>query len=70
MSDDEYKATQAWLFRQQLEVAAGLGLNVVIHQRNAWEDTLDILRDYTGRLRGVFHCFGGSFEQRRRRSSV
>ncbi len=40
-----------------------LGLNVVIHQRDAWEDTLAILRDYTGRLRGVFHCFGGTSAQ-------
>lgn len=56
----EYKSTQAAVFRQQLEVAVALGLNVVIHQRDAWEDTLEILRGYTGRLRGVFHCFGGT----------
>ncbi len=55
-----YKATQAEVFRQQLDAAATLGLNVVIHQRDAWTDTLDILRPYTGRLRGVFHCFGGT----------
>jgi TatD DNase family protein len=63
ISDAEYKDVQARLFRQQLDVAADLGLNVVIHQRDAWEDTLDILRDYTGRVRGVYHCFGNSFEQ-------
>jgi TatD DNase family protein len=65
MSDDEYKSIQARLFREQLEVAADLGLNVVIHQRNAWEDTVRILRDFTGRVRGVFHCFGNTFEQAR-----
>jgi TatD DNase family protein len=54
------RAAQAASFRQQLDLAAELGLNVVIHQRDAWADTLDILRAYTGRLRGVFHCFGGS----------
>ena len=54
------KARQAASFRQQLDLAADLGLNVVIHQRDAWEDTLAILRAYTGRLRGVFHCFGGT----------
>jgi len=59
----EYKVAQARLFHQQLEVAADLGLNVVIHQRDAWDDTLEILRDYTGRVRGVYHCFGNSFEQ-------
>ena len=52
--------TQARVFRAQLDLAADAGLNVVIHQRDAWEDTLAILRAYTGRLRGVFHCFGGT----------
>ena len=33
---------------------------MVIHQRDAWADTLAILGAYTGRLRGVFHCFGGT----------
>ena len=56
----DVKACQADSFRQQLDLAADLGLNVVIHQRDAWEDTLSILRPYTGRLRGVFHCFGGT----------
>jgi TatD DNase family protein len=63
MPDEEYKKRQALLFREQLELAAELGLNAVIHQRDAWEDTLEILRDFTGRVRGVFHCFGGSFER-------
>jgi TatD DNase family protein len=48
------------LFRQQLELAADLKLNVVIHQRDAWEDTLRILREFAGSVRGVFHCFGGT----------
>ena len=54
-----YQQAQATLFRQQLDLAASLGLNVIIHQRDAWEDTLAILREYNGKLRGVFHCFGG-----------
>ena len=54
------KMTQAAVFRRQLDLAVEADLNVVIHQRDAWEDTLAILRDYTGRLRGVFHCFGGT----------
>lgn len=58
-----YQARQAGFFRAQLELAVELELNVVIHQRDAWEDTLAILRPYTGRLRGVFHCFGGTPEQ-------
>ncbi len=61
--DGAYKAAQGEAFRQQLDLAAELGLNVVVHQRDAWDDTVEILRPYTGRLRAVFHCFGNQPEQ-------
>lgn len=61
--DGAYKSKQASMFEQQLDLAAELGLNVVIHQRDAWDDTLEIMKPYTGKVRGVFHCFGGSLEQ-------
>lgn len=60
---ESYKKRQAELFFQQLELAASFGLNAVIHQRDAWEDTLAVLSEFTGRVRGVFHCFGGTLEQ-------
>jgi len=63
VEDGAYKSNQADLFEEQLDLAAELGLNVVIHQRGAWEDTLEIMKPYTGKLRGVFHCFGGSLGQ-------
>jgi TatD DNase family protein len=63
IQDGAYKSRQASLFQQQLDLAAELGLNVVIHQRDAWDDTLEILKPYTEKLRAVFHCFGGSLEQ-------
>lgn len=63
LHDGAYKSKQASLFEQQLDLAAELGLNVVIHQRDAWDDTLDLMRPYEGKLRGAFHCFGGSAEQ-------
>ena len=61
--DGAYKSKQASLFEQQLDLAVELGLNVAIHQRDAWNDTLEIMRPYSGKLRGVFHCFGGTLEQ-------
>src|SRR5881398_2632246 len=61
--DGAYKAKQASLFEQQLDLAVELGFNVVIHQRDAWNDTFEIMRPYSGKLRGVFHCFGGTIEQ-------
>ena len=51
---------QEQVFRVQLELAAELGLNVVIHQRGAWEAALDGMRPFTEKVRGVWHCFGGS----------
>jgi len=61
--DGAYKSKQASLFQQQLDLAVELRLNVVIHQRDAWNDTLEILRDYGRQVSGVFHCFGGTREQ-------
>ncbi len=61
--DGAYKSKQASLFQQQLDLAVELGLNAVIHQRDAWEDTLKLMQPYTGKLRGVFHCFGGALDQ-------
>jgi len=60
-SDDanaRYKQRQADVFRQQLEIAIEFGLNCVIHQRDAFDDTLAQLTPFSGRTRGVFHCFG------------
>jgi TatD DNase family protein len=55
--NERCKAKQADLFRQHLEVAAELGVNCVIHQRDALEDVLAQLQPFAGRVRGVFHCF-------------
>ena len=64
------KRRQSDLFRRQLELTAELGLNAVIHQRDSWDDTLKILGEFTGQVRGVFHCFGGTIEQAREVSSL
>jgi len=61
--DGAYKSKQASLFQQQLDLAVELGLNAVIHQRDAWEDTLKMVQPYAGKLRGVFHCFGGTLDE-------
>jgi TatD DNase family protein len=60
-----YKSRQAEIFRQQMEVAAELGLNCIIHQRDAFDDTLAQMRPFVGKLRGVFHCFSESAERLR-----
>jgi TatD DNase family protein len=63
--DTRYKQKQADIFRQQMEVAAELGLNCVIHQRTAWDETIAQMKPFIGRTRGVFHCFGESVERMR-----
>lgn len=64
--DEPLKNRQAQLFRQHLEVAAELGLNCVIHQRDSLEDTLSQLGPFADRVRGVFHCFANDAAAMRR----
>jgi TatD DNase family protein len=59
-ADLHYKQRQAEIFQQQLEVAAEVGLNAIIHQRASFDDTLAQLKPFAGKVRGVFHCFGES----------
>ncbi len=53
-------------FTRHLEIAAELNLPVIIHSRQAFDETIEILSKYGSGLRGVvFHCFSGSAEQGR-----
>lgn len=49
--------------RKQIELAMELDLPVIFHDREAHEDTLNLMRQY--RPRGVVHCFSGSAEMAR-----
>ncbi len=61
--DVTYKEEQKLAFRRQLDWALRLDLPAMIHSRDATEDMLTILREYTPKgLRGVMHCFSGSHE--------
>ncbi len=51
---------QIGFFRNQLELAKELNMPVIVHSRNATEDTLEILKEF--RPKGVVHCFSGSSE--------
>ena len=59
--DDTHKAEQKELFKKQIELAIRLNKPVIVHDREAHGDSLEIIRDYS-ELRGVFHCFSGSVE--------
>lgn len=57
---------QKRVFAAHLEIAGDLGLPVVVHSRNAFAETLEILDRNGAGLKGVvFHCFSGSAEQAR-----
>ena len=57
---NENKSKQIELFRKQMEIAEKYKLPVVIHSRDATEDTINILKEYN--VIGDMHCFSGSLE--------
>jgi len=68
--DDTSREVQTSIFHQQLELAASLGLPVIIHNRNAYDDILQIAREWHEYLiasgsplataPGVMHSFSGN----------
>jgi len=63
--DHSPRPVQIEVFERQLALAAGLGLPVSIHCRDAWSDCFNLLARHST-VRGVFHCFtGGSLEAER-----
>ena len=64
---DVPKEVQMPVFIQQLEIAAAASMPVVIHTRDAWADTLSVLRTHWASkgLPGIMHCFTGDHAQAR-----
>lgn len=60
--DNSPRELQQERFRQQMELAKKLKMPVVIHDREAHEDCMKIVRDYYRDVRGVFHCYSGELE--------
>ncbi len=61
--DKTYIKEQKAAFRLQLELAKKHNMPVIIHDRDAHADTMEIIREY--KPSGVFHCFSGSVETAR-----
>lgn len=59
--EDVPRARQIIAFEQQLELAEALRLPVIVHEREAHGDAMDIVRRHPDAC-GVFHCFSGSAE--------
>ncbi len=61
--DKTFAAEQVLAFRSQIEWSIDYRLPIVIHTRNAMQQTIDIVKEYVPKgLRGIFHCFSGSYE--------
>lgn len=58
--DDTKKQQQKDIFIKQIIMANELSLPVIIHDREAHADTLEILKEY--KPKGVLHCYSGSAE--------
>ncbi|WPX98018.1 TatD family hydrolase [Candidatus Fokinia crypta] len=59
---DVDKLKQISVFEHQLEVSVMHDLPVVIHQREAHNEMLEVLRRFKGKVRGVMHCFTGTYD--------
>ncbi len=62
--DEEKKYHQRYWFRRQIDLAREVGLPIVIHSRQAAQDTMDIAKEERiGDIGGVVHCYSYSAEQ-------
>ncbi|MGZ6203154.1 MAG: TatD family hydrolase, partial [Thermodesulfobacteriota bacterium] len=57
------RETQLKRFREQIGLAKKLGLPIVVHDREAHQETLEILKSENAEeCRGIIHCFSGDYE--------
>jgi TatD DNase family protein len=57
--DNSPRDEQRESFRAQLELAEQTGLPIIVHSREADEDTALLISEFAGRVTGVLHCFTG-----------
>jgi TatD DNase family protein len=61
--DKTFASQQQQAFRTQIEWSIEFKVPIVIHTREATQDTLSIVKEYVPKgVKGVFHCFSGSYE--------
>ncbi len=62
--DQTFVKEQKEAFQFQIELALQHNTPIVIHSRNSTQDCIDMIRkNQNGKLKGIFHCFGGSVEE-------
>ncbi|WP_010279427.1 TatD family hydrolase [Paenibacillus senegalensis] len=61
--DKSFKETQQQVFREQIRLARKVGLPVIIHNRDAHQDIVQILKEEkAAEVGGIMHCYSGSWE--------
>lgn len=61
--DKTFVIQQYQAFRTQIEWAIEYKRPIVIHTRNAMQETINLVKEYKSKaLKGIFHCFSGSYE--------
>ncbi len=53
---------QKKLFEAQIKLAIKYDLPIIVHSRDAHQDTFDLINKYSGKLKGIMHCYSGSLE--------
>jgi len=61
--DKSYLDEQEKMMRAHMELAHEHNLPVILHCRNSWESLSKIVLDYSSKVKGVWHCFDGSYEE-------
>ena len=62
--DKSFEKEQNFVFRYQIELAREFKLPLVIHTRSSFDSAIDIIEEtIADGLTGVFHCFGGTWEE-------
>lgn len=56
------KEVQLTYFERQIEIAIKFNLPIIVHMRDATNDCYNLLLKYKGKIRGVMHCYSGSYE--------
>ena len=61
--DSTYKTQQYEAFELQMNWALSKHLPIVIHTRNAMQETIDVVKPFSAKgLKGIFHCFSGNYD--------
>jgi TatD DNase family protein len=61
--DKTFANEQYESFKWQIELAITKNIPIVIHTRNAMQETINVIKEYSKQnIRGIFHCFSGSYE--------